>query len=309
MTYLSYFRAKQNELLALVEKSNLISKKNIIPVIEPVNLTYKPITKACKKLNENNCSFIIIANSTVGKCHIESPDHVEHIKAIAKNSHKNKIGILIDSDRFEIKKLLDFIAVYKGYKLVAIHPKPSKKWKCFETTRDYPSISNNFSEEIFLSEHPYTEASQKNKSYIKDCFVPRNNSNYPEEEFFSDLHLKYHIDNFSSFGDFNIVGDKYSEGGGPAYAVAIHITYINPKDKSIRIIHAKSSSNDDAKNPEKKYDEARSELIRIINSKKYNILLTSGLKKIIEDDKYHGLGMLKRFSMEHHLELVGESIL
>jgi len=309
MTYLSYFRAKQNELLALLEKSDLIAKKNITPILEPVNLTYKPITKICKKLNENNCSFIIIANSTVGKCHIESPEHVEHIKAIAKNSHKNKIGILIDSDKFEIKKLLDFISVYKEFNLVAIHPKPSKKNKYFETTRDYPSISKNFSEEIFLSEHQYITPSQKNKTLMHNGFISRNNSDYPEEEFFSDIHLRYQIENFSSFGDFSIVGEKYSEGGGPAYAVAIHITYISPEDKSIRIIHAKSSSNDDAKNPEKKYDEARKELIRIINSRKYDIFLTSGLKKIVDDDKYHGLGMLKRFSMEHHLELVGERII
>jgi hypothetical protein len=28
------------------------------------------------------------------------------------------------------------------------------------------------------------------------------------------------------FGDFLIVGDDYSESGGPAYAIAIHLTFI-----------------------------------------------------------------------------------
>ncbi|MDH0899608.1 sce7725 family protein [Comamonas aquatica] len=106
MTYLSYYRAKQNELLALVEKADLISQKNIIPILEPVNLTYKPIAKACKKLNDKDCNFIIIANSTVGKCYIESPDHVNHIKEIASKNTENKIGLLIDPSKFEIKNYL-----------------------------------------------------------------------------------------------------------------------------------------------------------------------------------------------------------
>lgn len=309
MTYLSYYRAKQNELLALVEKADLISQKNITPILEPVNLTYKPIAKACKKLNDKDCSFIIIANSTVGKCHIESPDHVNHIKEIASKNTENKIGLLIDPSKFEIKKLLDFIAVYKGFNLVAIHPKPNKKDKFFDLARDYSSISKNFSHDIFLSDNSYSTQIKQSKSIIKNEFISRNNSEYKEEEHFSDLHLKYNLDNFSRFGDFNIVGDSYSEGGGPAYAVAIHVTYISPIDNSIRIIHAKSISNNDRNNPEIKYNEARMELIRIINSKKYNITLTSGLKKIIEDDAYHGLGMLKRFCMEHHLELIGKHII
>ncbi|MDE1556371.1 MULTISPECIES: hypothetical protein, partial [Comamonas] len=70
------------------------------------HLTYKPIAKACKKLNDKDCNFIIIANSTVGKCYIESPDHVNHIKEIASKNTENKIGLLIDPSKFEIKNYL-----------------------------------------------------------------------------------------------------------------------------------------------------------------------------------------------------------
>lgn len=310
MTYLCYFRGKLNELSALSNKAELISKTGMIPVIEPVVLDYKRLAKTCNKLNKENSHFVLIANSTTGKCLIESQQHVNHIKELASKSHNNKIGIIIDPHIFDIKKLLDFIAVYNEFNLVAIHPKSKNKTKFFEPIRDYIYISKNFTHDICLhNEDNFTSSVSNPKSILLDGFHPRNNSDYPEEEFFSDTHLKHKTDGFENFGDFNIVGDKYSEGGGPAYAVAIHLTYVDEGDKNIRIIHPKSISNHDAKNPANKYSEARDELIRIINSKKYNVRITDGINKIIKNNKYQGLGMLKRHCMEHHLEVIGEDII
>lgn len=310
MTYHSYYRAKKHELAALVEESTLISEKRILPILEPVNTTYKPTIKACKNLNDSNCSFIIIANSTSGKCSIESEEHVNHIKNIATYNKENRIGILIDPTKFNIKKLIDFILAYNDYKLVAIHPKTNKKPKYFEPNRDFPSISKNFEFNIFLGEDKnFSPNSNIPKSIIIDAFKKQSNASYQEDELFSNLHLSYKKDGYFAFGDFNIIGDNYSEDGFAAYAVAIHITYINPEDQTIRIIHAKSSSNDDTSDQKGKYQEARRDLIRIINSKKYNIKITKGLSKIINDSEYHGLGYLKQYCMEHHIELVGTSII
>lgn len=145
-------------------------------------------------------------------------------------------------------------------------------------------------------------------SIVIDGFKKQSNASYPEDEIFTKLHLSYKESGHFAFGDFNIIGDNYSEKGFAAYAVAIHITYINPEDSAIRIVHAKSSSNEDISDQEGKYKEARKDLIRIINSKKYNIKITKGLSKIIDDNEYHGLGYLKQYCMEHHLELIGTSI-
>lgn len=41
----------------------------------------------------------------------------------------------------------------------------------------------------------------------------------------------------NGFGDFLIVGDEFSESGGPAYAVAIHLTYINTKHEDEMYIY------------------------------------------------------------------------
>lgn len=310
MTYHSYFRAKKHELLALVEESAIIAEKGILPILEPVNTTYKPTIKSCKKLNDANCAFVIIANSTSGKCLTESVEHVNHIKEIAKYNKNNKIGILIDSSIFEIKKLIDFISVYSEFKLVAIHPKSKRKTSYFEVARDFSSISKNFEFNIFLNEDKiFTPKLSEPTSIVIDGFKKQNNALYLEEEEFSNLHLNYKNKECFAFGDFNIIGDNYSEKGFAAYAVAIHITYVSLNDKSIRIIHAKSSSNEDISNQENKYQEARRDLIRIIQSNKYNITITKGLSKIISDNEYHGLGVLKQYCMEHHLELIGKTIL
>lgn len=310
MTYLSYFRAKQNELLALSEKNKLLFHSKITPILEPINNKYSLLAKRCKKINSSGANLIIVANSTVGKCLIESPDHVNHIKQIASENEKNKIGILINPNKFDIKKLLQFIEVYKNYELVAIHPKPKRGTTYFSPARDYPSIADNFSHDVFLYEDQnLLNSTFKEKTLLIDCFNQRNNADYPEDEHFSDLHQNYKSKNFDKFGDFSIVGDNYSDGGGQAFAVAIHITYIDPNDGKIRIIHTKSFSNQDKSDQPGKYLEARDELARIIESKKYNIFLTEGLSEILNTKQNRGLGIIKKYSMKHHLELIANHVI
>lgn len=57
------------------------------------------------------------------------------------------------------------------------------------------------------------------------------NADYPPIEEFSDLHITFGEEGMDGFGDFLIVGDDYTEGGGPAYAVAIHLTFLESKKK------------------------------------------------------------------------------
>src|SRR3546814_6797061 len=76
-------------------------------------------------------------------------------------------------------------------------------------------------------------------------------------EEFSDLHVTYGDHGMAGFGDFLIVGDVYSEGGGPAYAVAIHLTFIDPdKDDVMYIYHFVSDTKDTPTDPAGKFAQA-----------------------------------------------------
>jgi hypothetical protein len=141
---------------------------------------------------------------------------------------------------------------------------------------------------------------------IHDGFRKSKNADYPDNEPFSELHLIYKDEGFSGFGDFLMVGDDYSETGGPAYAVAIHITYFR-KDKVLFIRHFKSDRTDSPVDPAGKFLEALEKLVEAVKAEETQIYKTKAIHEFIEfHNKGHfpGLGYVKKLSMQHHLELM-----
>ena len=108
------------------------------------------------------------------------------------------------------------------------------------------------------------------------------------------------------FGDFLIVGDNYSETGGPAYAVAIHLTFIDPdKDDSMWIYHFVSERQDTPTDPAGKFAEALEKMMRILDRRNSKILETSAVKEFRDlhrQGHFPGLGYVKKLSMNHHVE-------
>jgi hypothetical protein len=92
---------------------------------------------------------------------------------------------------------------------------------------------------------------------VRDGFKRRRNADYPPIERFSELHVTYGELSMAGFGDFLIVGDSYSETGGPAYAVAIHLTFIDPdKDEVMFVYHFVSDKRDTPTDPAGKFGQA-----------------------------------------------------
>lgn len=108
------------------------------------------------------------------------------------------------------------------------------------------------------------------------------------------------------FGDFLIVGDVYSESGGPAYAVAIHLTFIDPdKDDVMYIYHFVSDTRDTPTDPAGKFAQALAKLIEKLDSGTSHILETEAIKEfrtLHEKGHFPGLGYVKKLSMKHHIE-------
>lgn len=136
----------------------------------------------------------------------------------------------------------------------------------------------------------------KNVEYIK---VP--------DEFFSDDHLFYKEENYVGFGDYSIIGETYFEGGFKPYAVAIHIVYFD-KDRTLRVRHFVSNSNNDSDNVAGKFYEALQKLVDW-HKNEYNGKETHALKTFIDyanSGYYPGLPTIKKLSIMHHLEIVSD---
>ena len=142
---------------------------------------------------------------------------------------------------------------------------------------------------------------------LRDGFNKKlRNKDYPLAESFSDLHITYRDENMDGFGDFLMVGDDYSETGGPAYAVAIHLTFIDrDKDNVMQIYHFKSSRQDTAIDPAGKFAEALGEMMRYVDIPKSKVLETGAVKEfktLHQQQHFPGLGYVKKLSMNHHIE-------
>ncbi|MEE1319505.1 MAG: sce7725 family protein, partial [Ruminococcus sp.] len=105
----------------------------------------------------------------------------------------------------------------------------------------------------------------------------------------------------------SIVGKEYSESGFAPYAVAIHIVYL-AEDKTLRIHHFVSDSNNDISDPANKFYEALTKLVAWNKEKKLNTFAMQKFEDMYKNETYPGLGVVKKLSIMHHIELIGNHL-
>jgi hypothetical protein len=141
---------------------------------------------------------------------------------------------------------------------------------------------------------------------LSDGFERRRNRNYPPVEPFSDLHVTFGDGGMVGFGDFLIIGDEYAETGGPAYAVAIHLTFIDPtKDDAMFVYHFVSERQDTPTDPAGKFGEALRAMMRKLAEPNHHIFESSAVaefRNLYARGHFPGLGYVKKLSMKHHIE-------
>lgn len=235
--YYPYFRGKKNELLVIKENAPLMGA-NIVPIIEPVKnspILVSSLKRAIEALIERGVRFVLIANPRCGAfCDGPSPLLNSEIKGILDHYDNWSVGCVADqrSTREEIKRVLglggDATVIHDGY------PNGSGLQEMLSGARGI--TGHVFVEEACSS--AYRRRFTGTRILVRDGFTQRINREYPEVEHFSDLHSTYLQVDMDGFGDFLIVGDEYSDRGGPAYAVAIHLTYIDGRgDDDMLIKH------------------------------------------------------------------------
>ena len=147
---------------------------------------------------------------------------------------------------------------------------------------------------------------------LRDGFDRKTNREYHPVDHFSDLHITYEDEGVDSFGDFLIVGNEYTETGGPAYAVAIHLTYIDGgQDDDMFVRHYISDRTTSPTDPAGKFAEALRKMVTEIDADERPILVTDAVgefRRLHADEHYPGLGYTKKLSMQHHIEVLAAYI-
>lgn len=306
--YYPYFRGKQFELITIRESVELLAESEFVPIIEPVRETLKGLERTLGAVCDADGKAVVIVNPYHG-------DHREDgtgISVLLKESFlvdkSIAAGILLKED-MAVDEVLDFYEQHKDHTPTLIHAGfTDAKAIARALDKELPNTRNIFFETCGKLYRKHFAESQR--ILLRDGFKRRRNADYPLLEEFSDLHATYPEEGMKGFGDFLIVGDDFSEGGGPAYAVAIHLTFIDSdKDDAMYIYHFVSKTKDTPTDPAGKFAEALEELMDKLNSGKSKLLETSAIKEFRElyaKGHFPGLGYVKKLSMKHHIETLAE---
>ncbi|MHB1397700.1 MAG: sce7725 family protein [Trichloromonadaceae bacterium] len=311
--YYPFIRGKQFELVMLREMAPRIATWGFVPIIEPVKGNFPALKRALDKLVENNCRFILIANPSVGELKEDNSSLWREVFAgpLAGYPHCSAGFCLTAEDSLETAK--QFFAEH-GIPIAVIHYGFSDgKGLASVISQANPSIT----EHVFVSQHSSSLYRKHFKGttrvIVEAAFIPRTNKYYPPSELFSELYLTYEEMGCNAFGDFLIVDSEYKDGGGPARAVAIHLTYADPAaDNAIAIKHYVSDQVDTVEDPAGKFAEALRKLVEDVSKKNSPIFRSIAVEEYLQLYKakhFPGLGHVKKLSMQHHIELMAHLLI
>lgn len=307
--YLPYFRGKQFELITIRETAALLATSGFVPIIEPVKEALSGLDRTLTAICAANGKAIVIVNPFHG-------DHAEDgagISAMLKNGFADKDGIaagILLKDGMALDEVLSCYEEHKHHQPTFVHAGFTEAKALVERLGD----SLGDTQHVFVEKHcgklyrKHFKGSRR--ILLRDGFRRLRNADYQPVEEFSDLHVTYEEEDMDGFGDFLIVGDDFIEGGGPAYAVAIHLTFIDPdKDDVMYIYHFVSTTNDTPTDPAGKFGQALGKLITKLNSGSSKLFESEAIKEFRElhtKGHFPGLGHVKKLSLKHHIETLAD---
>jgi hypothetical protein len=295
--YLPYLRGKQFELIAARELSENVSSALFKPILEPVRQNLSPLIRTVKHLNEKGIAPLIIVNPSVGDF---------------SNSYQSLIDGLQDHEM----EYLPCVAIRGGKSDIAkeVIQSLNREFALQITDGiDKGSIEISRDAEMTIADHdsPPTALSQLNNLILLGDFFKKQkrNADYLSESSFSHLHATYsNQGNVIGFSDYTVIGSEYSESGGPAYVVTIHISYINEERFDEMFVRHYSSSDDGTPtDPAGKFAEALGLLMSDVNNPTsffYPSTALDEFRKLDSSGHFPGLGQVKKLSMKHHIETV-----
>lgn len=306
--YLPFLRGKQFEMLALRELAQLpLDPSKISPIIEPLKLEIKNIETVIKAIP--NIRINLIVNPMYGLIKTNHNIVTSSINQLHESGFLNVIPTyIINKDKdFDLlnKSITDNNYNNLGYSV--IHLNQTSRTNEIKSLFDSTNLIFNIIDVNHLRSLRRSLRS-KSMAYISDPFnKQRKNGDYLNniDEVFSEEHLYFKEDGFQGYSDYLSIGSEYIDGGRLPYAVVIHLTYLDKQNKIIRIGHFVSDSNEDDSDTPGKFAEALAKLISFINEQ--DILETIAIKKFKEyynNKSYPGLGVIKKLSIMHHIELI-----
>ncbi|MGC6370398.1 sce7725 family protein [Pseudomonas sp. K2I15] len=294
--YFPILKGKQNELIALRELSSVIDARLFKPVIEPVRENISPLKRTIQQLSDNRIVPLVVVNPSLG-------DYRGGVDVISSMLGEEE-GLYLPC--VKIKSPQDSVAIelfqsFAGQAAVFVEGSLDR------------ALIEIVNQSVYTLVNPVRVSSTafsllRNKVVYGDSFKKEmKNSDYTEDSLFSSLHTEFRsLENALGFGDFTILSEDYSESGGPAYVVAVHLSYINRDEyDAMHVRHFASYDDRTPTNPGGKFMDALNKLVSYVGSNPGKFTRTQGLNEFFvlhSSRHYPGLGHVKKISIKHHIE-------
>jgi hypothetical protein len=308
MYYYPYFRGKQYELTTIRDLAPLIAQSGFCPIVEPVREALNNLHKTLRTVAERQGQAIVIVNPYYGDLADIGPLTKQLADPLALPGVS--AGILLKPD-MPVEKAMAYYETNAAHSPVFIHAGFSAARSLAERLGSFTKDQRHIFVEDYCGKLYQRHFHGATRILLRDGFRrQKRNSDYERLEPFSDLHVTFADEGMEGFGDFLIVGDEFSESGGPAYAVVIHLTFIDPtQDNMMRIYHFKSRQQDTPQDPAGKFAEALASMMQTLSNPGSNILETDAVREfrsLSRKRHFPGLGYIKKLSMNHHIETLAD---
>jgi hypothetical protein len=304
--YFPFLRGKLNELIALRELSEAIAAHTqIVPIIEPVK-NNSTTRISLDRFVQVSMPFLFICNPVYGDFRRNSQRLFDEVIDAVLQEYDNWTPALQVHSNTTSNTVQGFLDRYDERELAIIY-------QGFPTSRQTVDLlsSEDIMHHVFIGNSVGTAyingIPRERRVILVDRFNRQaRNADYPEREFFTDMNTPDGRPAGTDFGDFSIVGDQYSEVGGPAYAVAVHhIHYQRGDPGPLDISHFISDRTESTVDPAGKTIEAVSNLVNALDGLHPNdTAACAEYREIAESGVWHGLGYLKKLAIKHHLEVM-----
>lgn len=305
--YFPYLRGKQYELIALREMVNVLGDL-IIPIIEPVREVEGSGLERC--LNEfaqaDAQGPVVILNPAVGD--LASNTIVPAIADLVGRlkGYPLRTGLILNEDTNVSAMVRDFqVSAANGAKLTLIFQAiPESPFAELQTLTPEFAVAPD---QRVVQRRIQRELPGVKRVSITDGSSPApRNSDYlsRQRSVFSEEYLFFRDDGLAGFSDYLTIGAPFNEGGFSPRAVAIHWTYVPKSGDPIMIRHFTSEKlPDEVADVAGKFLEAAEKLTKFMASQE-STGATEKLKQHVEEGTYPGLGVVKKLSIQNHLELM-----
>jgi len=302
--YFPILKGKEFELKALRELVEHLSPGTLYPVIEPLNIKKDYLIETIDKISIKKFIPLVVIN----------PRQDEYDSTVTSNitlALKNGINISQGSTFHPCIKILDendtnALSLASTFdELFAIYVEGTITSKMIPILQRADIVLLNPAKNI---NYLIWNSLSKVVVFFDGFSKEERNLDYPAESDYNSLHSTYNqYPNAIGFGDYTILPEKFKKGGGPAYVVTLHLSYIdNIRYNKVYVRHFSSYTNTQTQsNPGGKFKEALNLLVNYVNSNPQKFVHTEGLKEFYgyhQTNHYPGLGIAKKLSIKHHIQ-------